>query len=185
LNPTQKKELKQLFVSTALYFNHTIADTVLALYVEDLKDLNFDEVAQALGELRRDPKTQKCPLPAQIRAHLRPELSDGDRAMLAVSEIVEAVARVGAYQKPQLSPLAEEVVKQEGGWMAVCERLTNDNLTFYKAQWRDLARGLIAQGHPNSARAALPQSSGMRQLASLSGGSLSDEPVPPRKDKCR
>lgn len=138
----EKQRLKALFVATGVYYGHEIPDQALRLYVTDLEDLPFAEVEHAIGSLRRDPKTQRCPLPAMIRARVQPELDSESQAVLVSSEIVEAIGRVGPYRIPELSPEAMEVIRLEGGWKRLCEVVTNDNLSFYKAQWRQLAKAL-------------------------------------------
>lgn len=143
MNRVEKQQLKELFVSTALYYGQEVQDQALDLYVADLEDLPFADVSQALGELRRDTKTTRCPLPAAVRAKLNPEIDPEAHAALIANEIVHAIARVGPYQTPELSDEAMEIVRLEGGWQQVCTSVTNDSLNVCKAQWRGLAKSVI------------------------------------------
>jgi hypothetical protein len=141
----EKQQLKALFVATGMYYGHQLHDQALELYVADLEDLPFPEVAQVLGELRRDPKIRRCPLPADVRSRLEPSNDPEAIAVAAAAEIVEAIGRVGPYRSPILSLIAGEVVRLEGGWQRVCEVVTNDNQSIYKAQWRELAKSILAR----------------------------------------
>jgi hypothetical protein len=139
----ERQQLKALFVATSLYYGQEIHDQALELYVSDLEDLPFAGVTQAMKDLRREVKTTRCPLPAAIRAKLNPTVDPEAHAALISNEIVEAIGRVGPYYTPEFSPEAAEVVRLEGGWQRVCEVVTNDNLSIYKAQWRQLAKSVI------------------------------------------
>jgi hypothetical protein len=152
VTPDEKRSLKALFVATALYFNQDIADAALGLYIDDLEDLPFPEVAQALKDIRRNPKTTRCPLPSAIRANLNPESDPESEATLLASRIVGLVVRIGPYASSSarlaMGPVAWEVVHMEGGWESVCQSLTYDNMTTMKAQWRNTARALLERGKP-------------------------------------
>jgi hypothetical protein len=141
----EKQKLKALFVATSMYYGQEIPDPALKLYVADLEDLEFADVERALSELRRDPRATRCPLPAVIRARLNPEQDPDLRATYIANEIVEAIGRVGPYNSPGLSEEAMEVVRLEGGWQRVCQLVTNDNLSVFKAQWRQLAKAVRAE----------------------------------------
>lgn len=146
MSPEEKQQLKALFVANSLYFGQQIADQALKLYVEDMEDLPFSAVVEALKLIRRDPKTTRCPLPSVIRAKINPTFDPENQAVLIAAEIVEFISSCGPYQIPPLSEIARRVVQMEGGWIQVCEITTNDNLTALRAQWRGIARGLIQHG---------------------------------------
>lgn len=143
MSADEKQKLKALFVATAMYFGQDIPDQALRLYVEDLEDLPFDRVASALCDVRRDPRTTRCPLPAVIRAKVNPESDPEAEAVEAVSRITHAIARIGPYRveeaREYIGPLGWIVVQREGGWEAVCGILTDDNIGILKAQWRQMA----------------------------------------------
>lgn len=153
------QSLKALFVVTASYFNHEIPDDVLVMYVEDMKDLNYMAVAAAIGNLRRDPKTTKCPLPSQIRAKLTPESNPESEATMIVGRIIEAISRVGPYEvakaKAAIGPVGWTLVSMEGGWEHVCS-VETDKLPTLKAQWRQTAKALIERGVGANDTKALP-----------------------------
>lgn len=147
MTPAEIIQLKKLIIAMSLYYGQTLQDQVVALYAEDLSDLPFDRVVQVLKEVRRDPKTTRFPLPAVIRQRIAPEKRDPEtEALEASNRIVEAVAKIGPYQSERARAFIGElgwlVVQREGGWMNLCETLTNDNQGMLKAQWRNLAKAL-------------------------------------------
>lgn len=165
MNRQEQQQLKGLFVATAMYFNHEIPDAALGLYVEDLVDLPFDQVAAAIREIRRDPKTTKCPLPAAIRARVTPESDPEADSVEAVGRIVHAVSRIGPYRTKDARAFIGElgwlVVQREGGWEQVCETLTDDNIGILKAQWRQMAMAQHKRARAGLVEApALPSSDG-------------------------
>ena len=143
MTPDERQKLKALLVATSMYYGQKLPDDVLNLYVEDLADLAFAEVVQHICEIRRDPKTTRCPLPAVIRARVCPEIDSEAEAVEAVSRIVQAVANIGPYRTEDARAFVGElgwfVVTREGGWQNVCQVLTEENIGALKAQWRQLA----------------------------------------------
>jgi hypothetical protein len=139
----EKQHLKKLLVGTAAYYGQSLRDDVLLLYVEDLTDLPFEAVCTALKEIRRDPKTTRCPLPAVIRNHITPAETDENKAIEAVSRIIDAVSRFGwnnlEAAKEFIGELGWQIVTRDGGWQNVCESMNPDNLGVYRAQWKQLA----------------------------------------------
>ena len=147
MTPDEIQKLKALIIATAMYFGHEIPDAVLPLYAEDLSDLPFDDVYRAIGEIRRDPRTTRFPLPAAIREKALPGMNPESAALEAVSRVIRAVSRVGPYDleraRAMVGELGWEIVIREGGWENVCQVLTFDNETSLRAQWRNLALSVI------------------------------------------
>lgn len=147
MNHSEKQQLKALVVATAMYYSQDIPDTVLEMFVEDLEDLPFIAVAQALKDVRRDPKTIRCPLPALIRNRIQPAETDENQALAAVSRVISAVSRFGwnnaGQAREYIGELGWSLVQLDGGWMTVCETLNQDNLGTMRAQWRQLAMSQI------------------------------------------
>lgn len=166
----ETKQLKALYVATALYFDQKIPDPALALYCEDLVDLSFSDVSRAIGELRRDPRTTRCPLPSMIRARLTPESNPESEAIMVIGRIVQAIAKIGPYRtadaKHSIGAIGWRVVQMDGGWEQVCG-YTTDALGIHKAQWRNMARALIERGvgdETETPRLPEPPSAPMRTI---------------------
>lgn len=168
----EKQKLKALFVATAAYFGHEIPDSALVMYVEDLQDLPFEAVAAAMGEVRRDPKTTRCPLPAMIRARAMPQTDPEAEALEAVGRMVEAISRIGPYRVSDarnfIGELGWAVVTREGGWEQVCSVLTEENIGTLKAQWRQMALAQYRRARAGFSDApALPEPAGAARLGLL------------------
>lgn len=139
----EKQQLKLLLIATSSYYGQKIPDDAMTLYVEDLEDLPFADVARALKDLRRDPKTIRCPMPAVIRDRIQPANTDENDAVEAASRIIAAVAKYGwnnsESAREYIGDLGWRVVMLDGGWRNVCETLTHDNIGMLRAQWRNTA----------------------------------------------
>jgi len=173
------KKLKALIVATSLYYGHRIPDEVLVLYVEDLADLDYPAVARAIGELRRDPRTTRFPLPALIRDRIQPADTSENEARDSAARIVAAVARYGwsnpMRAKEYVGELGWHVVERQGGWLNVCQMLTHDNVGFLQAQWREAAisaQRLARMGRLDQAP-KLPSSRGGLQAIGQASGPVS------------
>lgn len=178
MSPQEIRQLKALLVATSMYYGQEFRDEVINLFVEDLCDLPFESVVQAIKEARRDPRTTRFPLPAVIRGKIETGPSDEDQAIEAVSRIVAAVSRFG-WNNPDraklfIGGLGWRVVEMEGGWTTVCETLNNDNIGTLRAQWRGIAKSSIARAKageldtaPRLENKKSKQESGLASLASV------------------
>jgi hypothetical protein len=145
------QKLKALFVATSLYYGHEIPDPALQLFVEDLRDLPFAAVARAIGEIRRDPKTTRCPLPAVIRARINPESDPESEAVMITGRILSAISRIGPYRageaRSAIGEIGWQIVEAQGGWENICQ-IENDDIGTHRAQWKNHAKALISM-NPN------------------------------------
>lgn len=152
MNSTYSQEIKKLLVGLAEYYGITLTPTRLAMYAEDLEDLDISLIAGAIKNIRRNPNQKFFPLPAAIREEIQG--NQRDEAVEAANRIVQAMGKYG-YTNPErarsfIGELGWRVVEREGGWQALCERTTNDDLPTLKAQWRELAavtQRRIERGH--------------------------------------
>lgn len=176
MTPQEKQALKKLFVATSAYYGHVLDDSALQLYVADLDDLYFCDVQQAMMDLRRDPKTRRCPLPADIRQRIQPAPSDRNLATQAAARILEAISRVGPHRiedaKNFIGSLGWMIVKMQGGWEAICERTGVDSPTAVcQAQWIKLGESVLEQARAGTLneRPELPKpmAKGKAGMASL------------------
>ena len=139
-------ELKALIVAHSAYYGQKLDPTVIQMYAEDLADLPIEVLRRALHEIRRDPKVNRFPLPAVIRARVTPPEMDEDQARDAAARIITAIARCGWTNpdsaKAMIGELGWEVVQRQGGWRSICEGVMEENKTIFQAQWRDLAMSL-------------------------------------------
>lgn len=173
MNSVEIMQLKKLLVGTSIYYGQQLDDSVLQLFVEDLKDLDFGKVAKAIKDVRLDPKTTRCPLPAVIRAKITPADTDENKAIDAVARIIKAVSDYGWNNhdaaKAYIGELGWRVVALEGGWHNVCESLTHDRIGTLRAQWRSTALTQIQRDKTGSYDHApmLPTSEGKALVNNL------------------
>ncbi len=157
----EKQQLKAIIIATSMYYGHKLEDQVITLYVEDLEDLEFISVIQAIKDVRRDPKTTRFPLPALIRAKICPPESREDIAREVAARIIQAVGLYG-WNNPDrakcfIGELGWLVVARQGGWRSICQEMNEDNKSIMQAQMRDLAHTL----QNRSAQGTLDQAPGL------------------------
>lgn len=171
MSPEQRSQLTALIVATSMYYGQQLPDSVIRLYVEDLEDLPFERIVWAIREARRDPKTTRFPLPAIIRDKVMPaDLSDGE-CLIASGRIIGAVSAIGPYEparaREYIGELGWEIVKLEGGWEEVCQKLTYDNEATLKAQWRNTAKAVVQRMRAGVSSAPALPSSNQNKLTSF------------------
>lgn len=142
-----RREIGRIVAALAEYYDKVLSATQLAMYVEDLLDLDAEQLTRAVREYRQDPKNDRFPLPAKLKALIRPPETLDAEAREAAARVITAVSRCGPYQpalaREYVGSLGWEIVKQQGGWLAVCEMLSSyDVIPTLQAQWRDLAMAL-------------------------------------------
>ncbi len=130
------------------YGGKELTKPVIAMMIEDLEDLNFEDVMNAYKSYRRNPKHTAFPVPAKIRDIVRPTLTPETQANEAASRIRQAITKCGwpdpISAREYIGELGWQVVMRAGGWKYVCENHGVDlnPLTFH-AQARDLAKSMI------------------------------------------
>lgn len=132
-------------VVTALaeYYSKSVSPNLLEMYVDDLMALSPEELQHAAKLYRCDGSNKFFPIPAVLIELVRPRQSAQDAARDAATLILDCLARDG-YTNPdraklRMGDLAWKVVERMGGWTRLCQEVTNQNLTTYAAQIRELA----------------------------------------------
>lgn len=138
----ERDKLKISWVQLSAYYGRKIDDGVLNLYVEDLEDLNFESVVQAMTSYRRDPKNRMLPLPAQIRDIVSPEPTDRDLAEKMLERVMAAIRHHGYMNyesaKADIGDEAWTVVERMGGWYSICTN-PDHNPGVFRAQFLNAA----------------------------------------------
>jgi len=145
---------------------YSLTEEVIALYLHHMQGKDLEAAAVGLQRLSRSLKPGKgFPSVDEILESMGDGGSaDEDKARDAASLIVAAVRRFGSVRQENLveeyvGPLAWAVVKRQGGWLAVCESLTNQNIGLMQSQWRDLAKSLCSLNrHGELRHIELPES---------------------------
>lgn len=115
----------QGFAVTAAYFRIQIDDAVLRMYAEDVSDLPFEMVMNALVTYRKDPRNRFMPLPAQIRDIVEPEESPDERAREIAARIEGAIVKFGhpneAEARNYIGTDGWNIIQRYGGWNHLCQ----------------------------------------------------------------
>lgn len=125
-------------------YGKKLSGSVLALYWQGLKDLDFAAVKEALGRHLRNTDTgQFMPKIADIRKML--EGSAQDSALQAWAKVDRAVRHVGTHVDVVFDdPLIHRVVYDMGGWIALGTK-TEDEWPFVAREFENRYRGLKAR----------------------------------------
>lgn len=151
VNHAEKQRLKADFVVLAAYYQQTLHDSALAMYAEDLSDMDYGDVADAMRRLRCQPGRRSCPLPADIRDEAAP--SQGSIVAQAndiAGRISAAISRYGYTRaeeaKQYIGDTGWLVVGRMGGWRQICTTLLSSEMGTFRAQCRDMARSALEIG---------------------------------------
>ncbi len=147
MNHQDCQTIKILWVQLSAYYQLSLRNEVLEMYVEDLAGLSAETISNAMSMYRRDPKNTRMPLPAQIRAICEPPVDDDSLARESVSRIIKAIRKFGypshTEAREYIGELGWRIVERNGGWDVLCENLTEDQVGIFQAQARDLAKAQI------------------------------------------
>ena len=118
----EKSEFMELLISTADLYRQELSSDVVELWWNSLKSFGLVQVKRAFSKHIQDPvKGEWMPKPANIVAKLKgsPEKS----ALLAWTEVEEAVSKVGLYETVQFAnPVINAVIRSMGGWIWLCDQ---------------------------------------------------------------
>lgn len=171
---SMEAEIAKILTALAEYYDKTLTAGQLAMYVEDLIMLSPVELLRAVQEYRTKPENNWFPLPAKLVALARPQPTDEQNAIDAITRIIQAVAKFGSYRNEDAKNFIGEmgwfVVQREGGWQNVCALLNEDNIGMLRAQWREMAKAFSSRSRAGTLGLApeLPvQKSKPEQLSSF------------------
>lgn len=140
------KQIKKLLIGLAEYFSRELTPGQLAMYADDLVDLDIEKLATAIQLVRKQNKF--FPMPSEIR-----EAAIGsvrDEALEVASSIAAAMSRYGWNNSERarafIGPVGWRVVEYEGGWENLCASVQNEEIGTRKAQWREMAAVVIKRG---------------------------------------
>jgi hypothetical protein len=154
MNVEEKAKVTQLLAVTAAYYRQKLEDEVLKMYAEDLIDLPFLSVSNAIANYRRNPKNRTMPLPAQVRDMLTPVVDPDAMAREIAGRCVQAITKFGWPQPgPAREFIGEEgwsVIESSGGWLHFVEQHGDGiNPQTFFAQARDRIKDQLTFGRDN------------------------------------
>lgn len=149
--------------------NFELTKDITAIYDQHLAPLGYPNVNRALDQIIVD-RSSRDPFPSvkEIRSLINPEADPDAESVYIANQVLEAIARCGPYQTPDLGEVGNELVRMEGGWLQICEMVTNDKIPTFKAQWRQLAKSLLLRKRNNVT--ALPTHNEVRSLEAFTDG---------------
>lgn len=144
----EKKEITRLYDLTCKAFDKNLERDVLKMQVEDLEDLNFNDIHNALIQYRRDSRNQFWPKANKIRELINPKMSIDAQSVAIATKIREGITTYGwanlRAANANLGEMAWVVVERLGGWQYICENHgLNLNPGTFHAQARDVAKSLL------------------------------------------
>lgn len=151
MNAEERKKLAYEIEGVSQYYGRKVERQVLAMMVDDLEDLSFDDVFNAFRNYRRNPKNKFFPLPAAIREMIAPEITPEAQGRDIAASIQKAIVDHGypngARAKEDLGHDGWRVIEMLGGWAHLCQNLgiAIDVSSFY-AQARQLAEDVVRYG---------------------------------------
>ena len=142
----EKREFMKLLISTADLHRQELSSDVVEIWWRALKSFGLVQVKRAFSEHIQDPvKGEWMPKPANIIAKLKgsPERS----ALLAWTEVEEAVSKVGRYETVQFAdPVTNATIRNLGGWIWICDQNLDEPWTQKEFERRYLAYSEIGAG---------------------------------------
>lgn len=181
---SNREILAKILMAFAEYYGQTLTPNQVAMFVEDLSELTPEELRIACKAYRTDPKHTRMPLPAQLVAIARPIQSVEDRSKEVAARIIGAVRTCGytnpARAKDFIGEDGWRAVQMTGGWVSLCESITNDMIPTTQAQLRELiasmSRGERAEARrtgelTDSRIGTLLQSTALKQMPKITGES--------------
>lgn len=142
-------EIFKIVAALAEYYDKQLTANQMSMYVHDLLELQPDELLKAIYEYRNIADNHFFPLPAKLKSLAKPKPSEEQNAVDAVSRIIEAISKFGPYRYEEARKFVGEigwmVIQRDGGWNAVCQFLTEDNMGQFRAQWREMAKAFSAR----------------------------------------
>ena len=149
MNQENRSKLSIIIAATARYYSRQIDKEIVSMMLDDLSDLEYESVARAYSEYRKNPKNRTFPMPAQIREVVSPEVTPEAKAREIIDRIKKAIDRIGYARESEaeksIGPIGWQLIKGMGGWTRVCESdfIFNHGLI---AQVRNRAEDLFKYG---------------------------------------
>lgn len=146
--------LREVIFLTWGYYRagQTLQDEVLAMYCDDLSDLDPQACMAAYRAYRRNPANKTFPLPAQIRELVAPGefIAPEVMARETAARIVGAISKFGWNNSKEaqmyIGPEGWQAVQRQGGWSHMCEQTSKFNELTLQAQLRDQLIGVFKYG---------------------------------------
>lgn len=120
MQPQDKQQFLTLITDVMAFYKQDVSRFALDVWWEACKAFDYEQVSKALTAHAKDPERgQFWPKPADIIRVLQGTRTD--RARLAMSKMLDAMGRVGAYRSVVFDdPIIHAVIDDLGGWIGLC-----------------------------------------------------------------
>jgi hypothetical protein len=176
-----------IIATIALYYGRQdVTRPVVSMYLDDLEDagITYDQAVVAYAQYRRDPKNTRFPIPSNIMAILKPEISVDSQAQAASARIFQAIRKYGWCNAKEaqefIGDLGWTTVSRMGGWMKICESVGVDyEIGTFMAQARQIAKSEAeySKAGRHDEAPALPQPGNDAAIDALKMISMKNMPI--------
>lgn len=145
MNERDLNAFTDLLMSVGELYNRKLSPSLVSIYWEALKHLDFNAVADALNRHAMNPDTgQFMPKPADVIRMMQGTTVDS--AMQAWSKVDKAVRQVGPYQTVVFDdPAIHRVIDDMGGWVQLGAK-TDDEWPFVQREFEVRYKGYAIRG---------------------------------------
>ena len=142
---SKRSEIAKIVTALAEYYNQSITQNQILMYVEEYADMEITLLMQAIRLYKKDPSCDFFPRPEKLKSMVI--LNDEQLGRDAAASIRSAIAKFGPYRTCEalrwMGTLGEAVCASQGGFEEICKTATNENLPTLQAQWRELGIAIL------------------------------------------
>lgn len=133
----EKQKFSNFLLAIGDMFDRKVSETQVMLYFQTLRDLDFNEIQEAVKRHCQDPKRGHFfPLPADIIAKIpRKNVS----ALSAWASVTEALCKYNTYDSVQfVDKTINAVIRSLGGWVKLSRDMGTDQETWNQKDFERL-----------------------------------------------
>lgn len=165
------KNLKQLLIEDAAFYDAQMNEIKLHLYAEQLEKYPPEQIAEAMSHFRKQPSRRQMPMPADLISYFKPEPDSKEIAVDLVRRIDRAIIKHGwnwedgyfyedsnywesssgkaflTFKEAVIDELGQigwHVICARGGWKNVCTSSNEMEEGIYIAQMRDQIQASVS-----------------------------------------
>ena len=121
MNDQEMTRLSSMLIATSGLYGTNLSPGAILLYIESLKDLEYEDVSKAMSDHIRESKF--FPKPAEIIERIKPALNKTDKANSAWLQLLKAKRNYGYYNSVIFDDVViPHCIRAMGGWLKVSDR---------------------------------------------------------------
>lgn len=143
MNDSDKMEFSSVWGAAWSAYGKSVTPQILGLFFNSLKHYEMPEIKGALSRHFTNPDSgQFAPKPADIVKYLQG--GTNNQALAAWSKVDKAIRQVGPYQDVVFDDaLIHAVLSDMGGWIAICDTKSDEDLRFRGNEFEKRYRGYV------------------------------------------